>query len=391
MLVLIHYGEIGLKGKNRKHFEERLASNIRAALEPVAGGKARVRVLHKRILAEVSEEKGVEEALLKVFGIEWFAFAIECRPELESIWSVVESGLERFEGRKFAVVTRRGWKGFPMPSMEVSGEIGGRIAERTGAGVDLENPGIKVHINILEKQAYVHFGKIRGLGGLPAGSGGKVLCLMSGGIDSPVAAWSMMKRGCEVDFLHVHPFEKNSMVKGTKIEKLVRILDSYQQRKARLILVPYSGFYARAGRVERRYELVVFRKYLYMLAAKIASTLGYWGVVSGDSLGQVASQTIENIRAAQGALEVPVFRPLISRDKKEIVDIAVRIGTYGESIKEYRDCCSLVSVKNPATRADRKVVAEYFEEMGLAELVDKEAGEIAQSLHEEKRRGASRA
>ena len=186
----------------------------------------------------------------------------------------------------------------------------------------------------------------------------------------------MMKRGCEVDFLHIHPFEKNGKVKGSKIEKLVRMLDSYQQREGKVWVVPYAGFYARTGQVERKYELVVFRRYLYKLAERVALEKKYGGVVSGDSLGQVASQTLENISAAQHGLEVPVFRPLVSMDKMEIVEVAERMGTYAESIKEYQDCCSLVAVKSPVTKAKREIVEEYYGEMGIEELILESLGEL---------------
>ncbi len=367
MIAIIHYGEIGLKGKNRRHFEEKLAGNVRKALLPA---KPNVKIEQKRIIVEGKfAEKKAKEKLGKVFGIEWFAIAEECRPELESIWKCIKKNLERVEGKTFAVKTRRSDKDFPMKSMELSREIGGRIQEETGAGVDLGNPGATVWILVLQKKAFVYFDKIKGRGGLPVGAAGKVLCLMSGGIDSPVAALLMMKRGCEVDFLHVHPFEKNAEIKESKIEKLVRKLDSYQQRKGKLVVVPYAGFYSRTGGVERKYELVVFRRYLYKLAEKLAVERGYGGIVSGDSLGQVASQTLENISAAQHGLEIPVFRPLVSMDKMEIVGIAEDMGTYEESIKEYRDCCSLVAVKSPVTKAKREMVEKYYGEMEGEKLV----------------------
>ncbi|MFP3950221.1 MAG: tRNA uracil 4-sulfurtransferase ThiI [Candidatus Micrarchaeia archaeon] len=376
MIAIIHYGEIGLKGKNRRHFEEKLASNVRKALLPE---KPDVRIEQKRIIVEGElTEKSVKEKLGKVFGIEWFAIAEECRPELESVWECIKKNLQRVEGKTFAVKTRRSDKNFPMKSMELSREIGGRIQEKTGAGVDLDNPGATVCILVLQKKAFVYFAKVQGARGLPVGAAGKVLCLMSGGIDSPVAALMMMKRGCEVDFLHVHPFEKNSEVRGSKIEKLVRKLDSYQQRKGKLLVAPYAGFYSRTGEVERKYELVVFRRYLYKLAEKLALEKGYMGIVSGDSLGQVASQTLENIAAAQHGLELPVFRPLISMDKMEIVDVAERMGTYGESIKEYRDCCSLVAVKSPVTKAKKEMVEKYYGEIEGEKLILESMGEMGE-------------
>lgn len=366
MIALIHYGEIGLKGKNRRYFEDKLASNVRKVL----GKEVMVKVDEKRIFAEGKfTENFAKEKLGKVFGIEWFAIAEECAPEVESIWKCVKKDVKRIGGKKFAVRAKRSDKNFPMGSMELSGEIGKRVLDSVDAKVDLKNPEITVFIEIMQKKALVFFEKVRGLRGLPVGVGGRVLCLMSGGIDSPVAAYLLMKRGCEVDFLHVHSFDKNSKVKGSKIVKLVRILDSYQQREGKLLVVPYSGFYARTGDVERRYELVVFRKYLYKLAERVAKEKKYGGIVSGDSLGQVASQTLENIAAAQSGLEIPVFRPLVSMDKMEIVDVAERIGTYRESIKEYQDCCSLVAVKNPVTKARKQIVEKYYGEMKIEELI----------------------
>lgn len=368
MIGLIHYGEIGLKGKNRRSFEEKLAANVRKAL----GGEGEVKISEKRLFVEFpkkADEEKIKENLRHVFGIEWFALAEECEPGLEEIWKCIKKNLKKIDGKTFGVVTRRSDKNFPIKSMEVSGEIGGRIQQATGAEVDLGNPEVSVHIIILQKRAFVHFEKVKGLGGLPVGSAGKVICLMSGGIDSPVAAWLMMKRGCEVDFLHIHPFEKNVEVRGTKIDVLIKILDSFQQRKAKLLAVPYAGFYARTGEVERRYELVVFRRYLYKLAEKISLEGGYGGIVSGDSLGQVASQTLENIGAAQHGLEIPVFRPLISMDKMEIVNIAEKIGTYSESVKPYQDCCSLVSVNNPVTKARKEHVDKFYADMEIEELL----------------------
>jgi len=375
MIVIIQYGEIGLKGKNRRYFEEKLAANIRKAV--LEEGNITVKIEQKRIFIEGEMDGGkIREKLGNVFGIEWFALAEECEADREKIWGCVEKNLDRIRGKTFGVKTKRTDKNFPFSSMELSGEIGGRIQEATKSKVNLKNPEISVNIIILQKKAFIYFEKIKGLGGLPVGTAGKVLCLMSGGIDSPVAAWKMMKRGCEVDFIHVHSFKKNENVEGTKIEKLVEKLNKYQQRKAKLFLVPYSEFYSRTGEVERRYELVVFRKYLYLLAERISEKKEYGGIVSGDSLGQVASQTLENIASAQSGLNIPVFRPLISMDKMEIISVAERIGTYSESIKPYQDCCSLVSVSNPVTKSRKSIVSDYYEKIGGKELLEKSMNEL---------------
>lgn len=374
MLVLVQYGEIGIKGKNRRTFENLLVRNIRRVL----GDKLKDAELREsRVFLEVEgKEKEIREALLKVFGIEWFAFAYECRKNLDEIWKIVSK--VKLKGKKIAVETKRVDKSFPMKSQEVSAEIGARIVKKFGCKVDLNNPDVKVSI-IIARNAYLYFEKIRGLGGLPVGSSGKVLCLLSGGIDSPVAAWMLMKRGCRVDFLHLYPFEKWDAKKGKKIMELIEKLEEYEG-KAELFTIPYADFYAETGNISPGYELVVFRRYLYKLAERIAQEKGYGGMVSGDSLGQVASQTLENISASQWGLSVPVFRPLIGMDKKEIVNLAEKIGTYEISIKPYKDCCSLVSISNPVTRAKREEVERFAELIGLEKLVEKGAGRLSKHI-----------
>lgn len=374
MLVLVQYGEIGIKGKNRRTFENLLLRNIRGALgEKLKNAELR----ESRVFLEArGKESEIRGALLKVFGIEWFAFAYECRKNMDEIWKAVQKA--EFKGRKIAVDTKRVDKSFPMKSQEISAEMGARIVKKYGCSVDLGHPDVKVNI-IIARNAYVYFEKIRGLGGLPVGSSGKALCLLSGGIDSPVAAWMLMKRGCRVDFLHLYPFEKWDRKKGRKIIDLVRRLEEYGGG-AELLTVPYADFYAETGNVSPGYELVVFRRYLYKLAERIALERGYGAIVSGDSLGQVASQTLENIGASQWGLSVPVFRPLIGMDKKEIVELAEKIGTYGISIKPYKDCCSLVAISNPVTRAKKAEVERFAGLIGLEKLVEKSAGRVSKHI-----------
>jgi thiamine biosynthesis protein ThiI len=374
MLVLVQYGEIGIKGKNRGTFERMLGANIRRALGSMLEGIA---LRDSRVFLEVSgSEKKVREALMKVFGIEWFAFAYECNKSADEIWKVVQK--LKLKGKKIAVDTKRVDKSFPMKSQELSAEIGSRIVEKFGCKVDLEHPDVKVSI-IIARNAYVYYEKIKGLGGLPVGSSGKVLCLLSGGIDSPVAAWMMMKRGCLVDFLHVHSFERWDAKKGAKIVALVKRIKEYGG-EPRLYAVSYADFYAKAGGLPPEYELVVFRKYLYGLAEKVALEMGYGAVVSGDSLGQVASQTLQNIGAAESGLSVPVFRPLIALDKMEIVALAEKCGTYEISIKPYKDCCSLVAVSNPLTRAKKSEVERLAAEIGMDGLILKGFGSVSEHI-----------
>ncbi len=374
MLVLAQYGEIGTKGKNRPGFERLLLSNIK---ETMKGMLKSAKVRDSRIFLEVEGDAGeARSRLMKVFGIEWFAFARECGKGVDEIWEAVAG--ENLAGKGIAVETKRVDKSFPMKSQELSAEIGARIVKKFGCRVDLGNPDVRISI-IIGRNAYVYTEKIKGLGGLPVGSSGRVLCLLSGGIDSPVAAWMMMKRGCSVDFLHVHAFEKWDGEKGKKISAMVGKVAEYGGRP-RLYSVPYSDFYAQTGKVRPEYELVVFRRYLYRLAERVALEKGYGGIVSGDSLGQVASQTLENIGAAQSGLEVPVFRPLVAMDKMEIVALAEKTGTYSLSIEPYKDCCSLVAVSNPLTRARKAEVDRIAGEIGLEGIVEKSFRSISEHI-----------
>ena len=371
MLILAHYGEIGLKGKNRGVFERILLENVRRALGKECK-KAEIR--EKRILVEAKSRKALE-GMEHVFGIEWFAEAERVEPGVKEIWGVVKKHGKEFRGKKIRVDAKRSDKGFPLTSMQVNERIGERMVKGLGCGVDLGNPEATVHAEIGKDDAFVYFEKVRGRGGLPVGSSGKVLCLFSGGIDSPVAAWMMMKRGCRVDFLHVHPFEKGAEVKGTKIEKIVKRLNEFQGA-SRILLIPYEEFYKCSFKLGKGYELVVFRRFLYKLAEMVAKDNGYKAVVSGDSLGQVASQTLENLIAAEWGMEVPVFRPLIGLDKMEIVGLSKKAGLYELSLGKYKDCCSLVAVKSPVTKAKREEVERLLGLMGKGELLKKSIGKL---------------
>ena len=215
-----------------------------------------------------------------------------------------------------------------------------------------------------------NLGKKKGLGGLPVGSSGKVLSMLSGGIDSPVASWLMMKRGCTVDFLHLHAFPTNEKAKKSKMMKLVKQLKKYSPVKMKIYLVPYGKFYEKSFHMSGRTELVVFRRFIFRIAGKIAEKEKHLGFVTGDSVGQVASQTLQNLNVVNKIAEYPVYRPVISYDKNEIVGIAEKIGTYEISIEKYKDCCSLVAEKHPATKAKMRFVEIEEEKIDIEKLVE---------------------
>lgn len=361
-VTLIHYGELSLKGRNRSLFEIKLQENI----ERTTGGK-----VHRQ-RGRFVMEGGNPEALSRVFGISWYASAFVLDRDYESILKeVLERVREVIEGKAdFGVNANRSDKSFPVRSMELASKIGGEVAARFGLPVNLKNPALRINIEIADR-VYLYFDRMEGLRGFPTGVSGSVLSLLSGGIDSPVSSFLMMKRGCRVDFIHFHVFSANDKVFGSKMEGLARILDSYQGQ-SRLHLVPYYPFEMAmlgAGDV-KGHELILFRRFMARVACRVAAAERCQALVTGDSLGQVASQTMENIALFRDAASLPVFQPLIAFDKQEIVDYAKKIGTYKVSITDYKDCCSIVS-SGPRTKANRRLVEELEKVMDVESVLNK--------------------
>lgn len=219
------------------------------------------------------------------------------------------------------------------------------------------------------KNVLVYNKKYDGLSGLPVGSSGKVLVLLSGGIDSPVAAWLMMKRGCRVDYLHVHPFAKNIQAEESKMKRIADVLDNYQFT-SKLHLVPYTNYEIETmGKIPQKYELVFFKHYLVRLAERFCDEHGYDAIVLGDSLGQVASQTIENIKATSLGVQHVVFRPLIGYNKEDIIQLAKQIRTYELSIEEYKDCCSILT-EHPETRTKIEDFEHVLQKVDMNRLIE---------------------
>jgi len=363
----IHVGEIALKGRNRHIFEQRLIDNIGSA-----AGCRKIEKASGRFILHPGKTPaaGIEAGLLKTFGIEWFSESLRLGNEPEDILDAIVKNAGGLKKKSMKLETTRAYKQYPLTSVELNRKIG-MLLEKKGFNVDLENPEARIYLEILKDSAIVSFGKTRGLGGLPVGSSGRVLSMLSGGIDSPVASWLAMKRGCSVDFLHVHAFPTNEKAKKSKIMKMAEKLKEYSPPKIRLFLVPYGSFYEKSFGMKSRSELVLFRRFIFRLANRIAEKEGHLGFVTGDSIGQVASQTLENLLATTAASDYPVYRPLVGHDKQEIVDLAKKIGTYDISIQEYRDCCSLVAEKHPATRAKLPAVKNEEEKIGIGEIVEK--------------------
>ncbi len=369
--IVVRYHEIALKRGNRSFFVGALVDNLREGLRGT--GVHRVRSTPGRIIILLQKRFDWEEIrarLGRTFGIVNFSMAMRTEPDTESM---LAGALRAVEGRafaSFAVRTKRADKSFPMSSPEINRLLGGAVKERSGAAVDLETPELVVSVELLADGAFISIDKLAGPGGLPVGTGGRVLALLSGGIDSPVAAARMMQRGCRVELIHFHavPFQDRRGI--DKAKDLAEILTGFQL-ESRLHLVPFGEIQRQiVGAVERPYRVVLYRRMMLRIAAALAARREILALVTGESLGQVASQTLENITAIQDAVTIPVLRPLIGMDKQEITAQAERIGTFETSILPDQDCCQLFVPRHPATRVPVAVARRLESPLAVDDMVE---------------------
>jgi thiamine biosynthesis protein ThiI len=373
--VVVHYQEIALKGRNRPWFVARLVRNIREATADL--GVKQVRAIVGRIeivLDDRAEWSVMRERLAKVPGIGNFAKAGSAPLDVDAIAAEILRDLDPIDPRSFRVSARRADKRFPLTSPEIEREVGGRIKEARGWHVDLSDPDLVIHVEALTNDAFYYFGKNRGAGGLPVGSSGKVVGLLSGGIDSPVAAWRMIRRGCRVLFVHFHSYPILSRASQEKARELVRLLTEWQHR-SRLWLVPFGEIQQQVVlSVAPPLRVVIYRRLMMRIAQAIARQHRAGALVTGEVVGQVASQTIENLSAIGSVATMPVLRPLVGMDKEEITIEAKRLETYPISIIPDQDCCTLFTPKHPATKARPDDVARAEESLPIDEIV---AGAVA--------------
>jgi thiamine biosynthesis protein ThiI len=350
--VVVHYQEIALKGNNRPWFVSRLARNLRRATKGV--GVREVRVLMGRIeliLDDGADWPIVRGRVSQVVGIANFARAGRAPLDVEAIAREILNDLGDRETDTFRVSARRADKRFPLTSPEIEREVGGRIKDARGWRVDLSHPALTIHVEALTGEAFYYFGREPGAGGLPAGTSGRVVCLLSGGIDSPVAAWRMIRRGCRVIFVHFHSYPILSRASQEKARELVGILTRFQY-DSRLYLVPFGEIQQRVVlAVAPPLRVVIYRRLMMRIAEAIALRARAQSLVTGEVVGQVASQTLENMSAIDRVVTMPVLRPLVGMDKDEITLEAQRLGTYPISIIPDQDCCTLFTPRHPATKA----------------------------------------
>jgi len=374
--IVVHYQEIALKGKNRPWFLGRLVRNLKRALSDL--DVVAVRPLMGRIeiqLGAGASRETAGERVRRTFGIANYSYARRTVLDLDVIARAILDDLRDRTCSSFRVSVRRADKRFPMTSPQVEREVGGRIKEARGWTVDLEQAELTIHVELLTNDAFYFFGKERGAGGLPTGTAGRVTCLLSGGIDSPVAAHRMMKRGCAASFVHFHSYPILSRASIEKARELVRLLTTWQQR-SRLYLVAFGDIQQQVVlAVPGPMRVIVYRRLMLRIAERIGRARGAQGLVTGDVVGQVASQTLENLQVIGSAATLPIFRPLIGMDKEEIMDEARRLGSYEISIVPDQDCCTLFTPRNPLTRGRLHLVEAAERALPVDEIVEKAAAE----------------
>lgn len=366
------FHEIALKGLNRRMFVRQAMLNLRKAL-----GGTGVKVVESRALGATLSYPGEEgwpllkERLERLIGIERFALAYPVAPTMPAIQEGVDALLAGAAlPATFRISASRSDKSFPLTSPELNVQLGDRVRRKTGMKVDLDNPGLDLRVHVRSGAAWLSTQEFRGIGGMPVGVSGRVAALLSGGIDSPVAAYRVMTRGCPVTFVHFHSFP---LVEGTSREKakeLVEHLTRYQFR-SRLYLVSLAEVQKRVLlAAEPGYRVVLYRRFMFRIAEAIALKEGALALVTGESVGQVSSQTLENMLAINAALtKLPVLRPLVAADKEEIVRQARALGTYEVSIQPDEDCCSLFVPPHPVTRATPESAAAQEAELDVTGLV----------------------
>lgn len=385
--IICHYHEIALKGGNRKFFEEQLVRNIKNALKPAFFEFVRRisgRIIIKLTKIGETEEKEIKESLKNVFSLAYFAFADSSEQKIEEI---KKKALELLKNKKFTplrdksltgfrtfrISAQRSEKKFHLTSQEINEKIGKEICQKLKKQVDLENPDITCFIEIVENFAFLYTEKIKGPGGLPVGVSGKAVVLLSGGIDSPVAAFYVMKRGVKAIFVHFHSYPYTNKSSIEKVEKLISVLNKFQFN-SKLYSVPFGDIQKEILlKTPAKLRVILYRRFMFRIAREIAEKEKALALVTGESIGQVASQTLENIRVVEEAVDLPVFRPLLGFDKEEIINKAKEIGTYEISILPYQDCCVRFLPVHPETKAKLPEVKSTEKKLNIKKLLKETA------------------
>lgn len=371
--LVVHHHETGLKGRNRDFFEEMLARNIRTAL--AGSGYSRLRRGMGRITVEFEDGGPLAESAARVarlFGVAYVGVARRIQPEMDAMKSVGLEMLQAAPFEKFRVQARRTHTNFPERSQVIHNEVGRHLQQATDGAVDLKHADATIWIELFGQHGYVYRDRLEGTGGLPSGTSGKMICLLSGGIDSPVAAWRMARRGARVELLHFHGQPYTDPSSARQAEDLAEVLNRYHVETT-LHMVPLGDTQREiVMNCPSDLRVLLYRRMMMRIATRLARQREAKALITGDALGQVASQTIENIHAVDAAIPgVPIMRPLIGMTKQEIIETAKQIGTYEISTRKHQDCCVLFEPRSPATRARPKDLEQAESSVDVDELAGK--------------------
>ena len=380
-ILLCKYGEIVLKGANKKYFEDMLCREMKKRAK--AYGDFEIYRAQSTIYIEPKDEladvDGMFEAAGKVFGIAAISRAAVCQKDMEDIFRVAAEYIPAFlKGKStFKVEAKRSDKAFPLDSMEISREVGGVILSAyPKIKVDVRNPDVIVKVEIREYGAYVSAGQFKGAGGMPVGTNGRGMLLLSGGIDSPVAGYMMAKRGVRIDAIHFESFPYTSERAREKVLELAKIVSEYAG-EIKVHIVSLTHIQEELVKAcEEDYFTLLLRRYMMTIAERVANTKGCTALITGESLGQVASQTMQALGVTDAAVNMPVFRPCIGMDKEEIVQISRKMGAFETSIQPYEDCCTVFTPKHPRTKPELEKVLREENKLPFEELVEEAIGTL---------------
>ncbi|MBI3671670.1 tRNA 4-thiouridine(8) synthase ThiI [Candidatus Azambacteria bacterium] len=373
-VIIIHYHEVALKGNNRDFFENTLIENIKKSL--VREDYSVVEKRYGSIIAHLNESADEELArsrIKKVFGVANFAFGFASKLDLATLKNDIWAHLkENPIPRTFRVTAKRSNKNFPKNSQEVAVDVGSFLYEKFEgmAKVDLKDPKLNCFCEIGERNSFFYFKKEKGYAGLPVGTAGKVLSLISSGFDSPIASWKMMRRGAKVVYLHFHSYPYTTKASVENVKAIIKKLDEYQFG-SKAYFVPFAEIQKEISvKVHASQRVILYRRFMLRIAERIAKKEGIKALVTGDSLAQVASQTLDNIFVISQAVSMPILRPLIGDNKNDIIDIATEIGTYEISSQPYEDCCSLFMPSSPETHGKLDMVLQEEKKLDIESMIN---------------------
>ena len=374
--IMVRFGELSTKGKNKKEFIRTLGRNIRNALRDYSNLEYIIRLDHIYIKLNDNDPEEIIGILQGISGIHALSLVLKTGEEIDNIKKVSLELIKLEKGKTFKVHAKRANKKYPLISDQINREVAGEILRNTDLKVDVHNPDIMLSIEIREDGCYIFTKTYPGAGGYPLGVGGKIMHMLSGGIDSPVAAYLLMKRGIRVECIHFAspPYTNIGVIE--KLKDLLAKLNIYQDQ-IRLNIVPFTKIQEKIYEVaDESYCITIMRRMMFRLASKLAKRRNCPAISSGESVGQVASQTLESMRTINEVTNLPIIRPLVTTDKLDIIELARKIDTYEISIRPYEDCCTIFAPKNPKTKPALDKAVEYENKFDYQSMIEEALNNI---------------